>query len=86
MNLDDLKRNWEAFGDTDPFWAILTGPSKKNNRWNLNEFFATGEAEVDWPHGRRRRALCVIEAGHRSRFRVRRRPRHAGPLRTFCTL
>jgi SAM-dependent methyltransferase len=47
MNLDDLKRNWEAFGDTDPFWAILTDPSKKKNRWNPDEFFATGEAEVD---------------------------------------
>jgi ubiquinone/menaquinone biosynthesis C-methylase UbiE len=47
MNLDDLKRNWEAFGERDPLWAILTDPSKKNNQWDVKEFFATGEAEVD---------------------------------------
>jgi len=47
MNLVDLNRNWAAFGDTEPFWAILTRPPKNNNRWDLNEFFATGEAKVD---------------------------------------
>jgi ubiquinone/menaquinone biosynthesis C-methylase UbiE len=47
MNLGDLKKNWEAFGERDPLWAILTDPSKKNNQWDLGEFFATGEAEVE---------------------------------------
>jgi SAM-dependent methyltransferase len=47
MNLGDLKRSWEAFGETDPFWAILTDPATKNNQWDPTEFFATGEAEVD---------------------------------------
>ena len=48
MELDDLRRNWEAFGEIDPLWAILTDPTKKNNRWNPEEFFATGETEIDW--------------------------------------
>jgi ubiquinone/menaquinone biosynthesis C-methylase UbiE len=47
MNLGDLKKNWEAFGERDPFWAILTDPSKKNNQWDPGQFFATGEAEVE---------------------------------------
>jgi SAM-dependent methyltransferase len=47
MELDDLQRNWEAFGEIDPLWAILTDPSKKNNRWNPEEFFASGEVEID---------------------------------------
>lgn len=48
MELGDLQRDWEAFGEIDPLWAILTDPSKKNNRWDLREFFATGEVEIDW--------------------------------------
>jgi SAM-dependent methyltransferase len=47
MELDDLQRNWEAFGETDPLWAILTDPAKKNNRWNPEEFFASGQVEID---------------------------------------
>ena len=47
MKLGDLRRTWEALGETDPFWAILTDPSKKNNRWDPQEFFASGEAEID---------------------------------------
>jgi SAM-dependent methyltransferase len=47
MELDDLQRNWEAFGEIDPLWAILTDPSKKNNRWNPEEFFASGEVEIE---------------------------------------
>ncbi len=31
----------------DPLWAILTDPSKKNNRWDPAEFFATGDEEID---------------------------------------
>jgi SAM-dependent methyltransferase len=47
MNLDRLQRHWDEFGRRDPYWAILTDPSKKGNRWDLDEFFKTGEREVD---------------------------------------
>lgn len=47
MELGELQRNWEEFGRIDPLWAILTDPSKKNNRWDPQEFFATGEAEIE---------------------------------------
>jgi SAM-dependent methyltransferase len=47
MNLHRLQRHWDEFGRRDPYWAILTDPSKKGNRWDLDEFFKTGEREVD---------------------------------------
>jgi hypothetical protein len=43
MNFPDLKKNWEQFGKEDPFWAILTAHTKKNNQRDKNEFFKTGK-------------------------------------------
>lgn len=42
MKLADLRRHWEELGRTDPLWAIL-------NRRDLalEDFFASGEAEID---------------------------------------
>ncbi len=34
-------------GERDPLWAILTHPSKKGGRWEIGEFLATGEREVE---------------------------------------
>ena len=47
MRLDRLQRHWDEFGRRDPYWAILTDPAKKGNKWDLDEFFKTGEHEVD---------------------------------------
>ncbi len=41
--LSDVKRNWDAFGRTDPLWSIFTHPPYKGNKWNVDEFFRTGE-------------------------------------------
>ncbi len=46
MNISDLKKNWDAFGEQDPLWAILTDPSKRDGKWDPVEFFATGEREI----------------------------------------
>ncbi|MGH9365264.1 MAG: methyltransferase domain-containing protein [Thermoanaerobaculia bacterium] len=46
MELGELQKNWEEFARIDPLWAVLTDPSKKNNRWDPQEFFATGEDEI----------------------------------------
>lgn len=42
MKIEDLRKNWEAFGETDPLWSILTHPAKKDNKWDEEEFFQTG--------------------------------------------
>ncbi|MDQ3830924.1 MAG: class I SAM-dependent methyltransferase [Candidatus Tectomicrobia bacterium] len=47
FDLQELQKNWNAFGTTDPFWAILTWPDKQGNRWDPDEFFALGRAEID---------------------------------------
>ena len=46
MDLADLQRHWHAFGQQDPYWAILTDPAKRGNRWSPEEFFETGRAEI----------------------------------------
>ncbi|GAC1441506.1 MAG: hypothetical protein NVSMB51_21670 [Solirubrobacteraceae bacterium] len=46
MKLEQLQDHWEAFGRTDPLWAILTDPDKRGNGWELEEFLATGRQEI----------------------------------------
>ncbi len=46
MSLEELRANWDAFGKTDPMWAILTDPRKKGGKWLAEEFFATGVREI----------------------------------------
>jgi SAM-dependent methyltransferase len=46
VDLKTLKRNWDEFGKRDPLWAILTAPHKRNRKWDLDEFFRTGEKEI----------------------------------------
>lgn len=46
MDLVELQRHWDTFGRQDPFWAILTDPSRRGNRWPVDEFFETGRLEV----------------------------------------
>jgi 2-polyprenyl-3-methyl-5-hydroxy-6-metoxy-1,4-benzoquinol methylase len=46
-SLNNLKNTWEKLGDMDPLWAILAAADKKGNKWNPEEFFATGVLEID---------------------------------------
>lgn len=55
MDIKHLKENWEEFGATDPMWAILTDPEKKGNRWKPEEFFKTGQDEIE-------QVMCYIES------------------------
>jgi ubiquinone/menaquinone biosynthesis C-methylase UbiE len=48
MEFEQLRSNWEAWGRTDPLFAILTNnPEKRHGGWDLGEFFATGRKQVD---------------------------------------
>lgn len=44
---DQVRRDWEKLGDTDPLWAVLVRPGTKNGGWDEQEFLATGRVEVD---------------------------------------
>lgn len=47
MDFDKLQKTWDALGDIDPFWAILSFADKAGNKWDVAEFFRTGEIEID---------------------------------------
>jgi len=46
MKLQDLQHNWNALGEEDPLWAILSAPDKRGGMWDLDEFLATGPVHV----------------------------------------
>lgn len=41
------RKQWESLGTSDPYWAVLTDPRKKNGGWDKTEFFQTGLDEID---------------------------------------
>ena len=44
---EELRFSWNRLGETDPYWAVLSHRQKKGNRWDPEEFFATGRDEID---------------------------------------
>jgi len=46
MSLDKLRKNWEQFGRDDPYWAILTDPAKRGQKWDIEAFYRSGQREI----------------------------------------
>ncbi len=46
-NLHSLRQTWNTLAESDPLWAVLSWPAKRGQRWHVDEFFGTGEAEID---------------------------------------
>jgi hypothetical protein len=46
MDIKDLQRNWDEFGKTDPLWAIMTEPDKRDGKWDRAAFFKTGADQI----------------------------------------
>lgn len=44
---NQLRKNWNAFGEQDPMWAILTQKGKKGNKWEKEPFFRSGNNEIN---------------------------------------
>ena len=44
--IENLRATWGALGEDDPLWAILSDPDKRGGRWDVETFFASGEAEI----------------------------------------
>jgi SAM-dependent methyltransferase len=57
MSFFSTLQDWEYLAKKDPLWAILSAPSKKDGGWNLDEFFAHGQREID-------RTLRYLERQH----------------------
>jgi trans-aconitate methyltransferase len=47
MQLEQLKNDWESLAERDALNAILTDESKSAGGWDISEFMATGEIEID---------------------------------------
>src|SRR5260370_23718055 len=47
MSFKSTRASWEWLAQRDFLWAICTHPTKRNRRWDLEQFFATGEREID---------------------------------------
>jgi SAM-dependent methyltransferase len=45
--LEQHRRDWEELARLDPLWAVVSDPSRRFGRWDADEFFATGETEVE---------------------------------------
>lgn len=45
-NLARHKVDWDDLAELDPLWSILTCAGTKYNRWDKEEFFRTGEEEI----------------------------------------
>lgn len=47
MGLEDVRRTYEKFGREDPFFAVLSSRGREGDRWDREEFFATGRDEIE---------------------------------------
>ena len=47
-----LQTVWDTLAREDPFWAILSVPEKRGGKWTPEDFFRSGQAEVDAPSAR----------------------------------
>lgn len=45
--LDRVQKQWNALGQKDPLWAVLTRPEKSGGRWDHPSFFETGVQEIE---------------------------------------
>ncbi len=45
-SFERLKNTWLELGRHDPLWAVVTREDKRGGKWDLPEFFATGEQDV----------------------------------------
>lgn len=48
MGLEEVRATWERLGDTDPLWAVLTDPGRRNGGWenDIDEFLASGHEDI----------------------------------------
>lgn len=46
MNLARLQKNFETLAADDPLWTVLSDNAKRGGKWDPEEFYQTGEAEI----------------------------------------
>jgi SAM-dependent methyltransferase len=46
-NVEHLSREWDELARGDALWEVLSDPERSDGRWRIDEFFASGTAEVE---------------------------------------
>jgi ubiquinone/menaquinone biosynthesis C-methylase UbiE len=46
MTFDQVRKDWTRLGAEDPLWAVSVAPDKRGGRWDVEQFLATGRADV----------------------------------------
>jgi SAM-dependent methyltransferase len=64
-NVEHLSREWDELARGDALWEVLSDPERSGGRWQLDEFFASGAAEVE-PALQRARELGRPEVSGRA--------------------
>jgi SAM-dependent methyltransferase len=47
VRLGRQKSDWEELAEVDLYWSILSDPEKRSGGWVLDEFFSSGEKEIE---------------------------------------
>lgn len=45
--LERQQEDWNELASVDPLWAIFAAPDKQHGGWDVEEFFKTGESEIE---------------------------------------
>ncbi|HVW80786.1 MAG TPA: class I SAM-dependent methyltransferase [Mycobacteriales bacterium] len=48
MRLKRLREDWERLAEHDAYWAVLSDPAKRGGKWDVDAFYASGQAEIDY--------------------------------------
>ena len=46
MTLKDVQKTYEDYGKDDPLYAVLSRKDTRDNKWDVDEFFASGREEI----------------------------------------
>jgi len=47
VDINQLRENFESLASEDPLWTVLSDNSKKGGRWDIEEFYGTGEPVIE---------------------------------------
>ena len=47
LDVEELYRQWNAWGEQDPLFAVLSHADKRGGGWDIGEFLATGRDHID---------------------------------------
>ncbi len=58
-DLNETMRDWDSLAEKDALWAILTDANRANGKWEIEEFMATGDAEIQTVMDHLTRINCI---------------------------